>query len=417
MIEGGVAGGSARQQAAQRRSTADRLLIEASWLEGLAADESAMAARLAELPPAYAILHDLRLPGSKGNIDHLVVGPGGAFVVLTRRCSDAVEFRDGELWSGEQPLRDVLAAARVESQLLTQTLATPVVPVVALLDAVLPTATPPSVDGVLVCAGELVTRVVTRGSHTQLAHNKVVDAAERALPLLHDPSSTPRTQSALGVRADPAPDASVNPVVPPPRPPSPESVRRRRATEQAAGKQRHQREPKPAKAAAKETSGRTRSVRFVAVVLVSLCAVAVVVGSAIGMLWSDGSSDDSATGSTGAARTAPGATSPGAAALADTVAPPIAQFVVACPATGSGWQLQPVWPGDVEGLETYEVEIQSLDTTWSTLPPIAFAEAPWDALAGQPPGAVYTVRITAVMTDGSRRAGDPTVVTTPSLPC
>ena len=424
VIEGGVAGGSARQQAAQRRATADRLLIEASWLDGIAADESSMAARLAELPPAYAILHDLRLPGSKGNIDHLIVGPGGAFVVLTRRCADAVEYHDGQLWSGGQPLRDVLAAARVESQLLTQTMGTPVVPVLALLDTVLPTAAPPSVDGVLVCSGDVVVRAITRGSHTQLPPHKVTDAAERVLPLLHDPASAPRTESALGVRADPVADPSVNPVVPPPRPPSAESVQRRRATERAARKAKPTGERPAAKTpakekAAKEKSGRARSVRFIVVALAALCVAAVVVGTVIGMLWSD---DDS--GSTGApvtTSTAPAAggssTSASAAPLAAAVAAPVAAFDAACPVEGAGWELQPLWPGDATGLARYDVEIQSLDGSWSNLPPIESAAAPWDGLDGQAPGATYTVRITAVMTDGSRSAGEATVIAAPATGC
>ncbi|MDO9176248.1 MAG: nuclease-related domain-containing protein, partial [Actinomycetota bacterium] len=117
MIEGGVAGGSALSQAAQRRATAERLVLEAQWLEALATDERAVAGQLAQLPPAYALLHDLKLPGSKGNIDHLVIGPGGAFVVVTRRCQEAITFRGGQLWSGDLSLRDLLDAARVESQL------------------------------------------------------------------------------------------------------------------------------------------------------------------------------------------------------------------------------------------------------------------------------------------------------------
>ena len=215
MIEGGVAGGSALQQAAQRRATSDRLLVEAKWLEALAADETAMAALLANLPPAYAILHDLKLSGSKGNVDHLVIGPGGAFVVVTRRCREAVDYSDGQLWVGQTSLRDVLDAVRVESQLLTQALQTPVVPVVGLLGVVLPAAVPNALDGVLICSGENVTRVITRGSHTLLPPHKVGEAAERALPLLHNPGSVTRTESALGVRADPVADSSVNPVVPP----------------------------------------------------------------------------------------------------------------------------------------------------------------------------------------------------------
>jgi hypothetical protein len=32
-----------------------------------------------------AILHDLAVPGSRANIDHLVIGPGGVFVVDSKQ--------------------------------------------------------------------------------------------------------------------------------------------------------------------------------------------------------------------------------------------------------------------------------------------------------------------------------------------
>ncbi|MGB8859153.1 MAG: nuclease-related domain-containing protein [Ilumatobacteraceae bacterium] len=431
MIEGGIAGGSALQQAAQRRATSDRLLMEARWLEALAADEGAMAGRLAELPPAYAILHDLRLPGSKGNIDHLVVGPGGAFVVLTRRCVEAVDYREGQLWSGEQSLRDVLDAARVEAQLLTQSLATPVVPVVALLEAVLPAATPSTIDGVMVCPGERVVRVITRGSHTLMPPHMVVVAAERALPLLHNAGSVPRTESALGVRADPAPDSSVNPVVPPSPPPSEASVQRRLAVKEAASKTRRRlwsakrghgadesgaaKEKEPAK----EKSGRSRSVRFIGVALLSLCLVAVAFGSLVRVIWDDSpstgatSASESDSSTTTDAPTTPVARQPMAAA----VAAPTVAFTPECPVPGAGWALLPVWPGDLEGLTMYDVEIQSLDGSWSQLPALSNAGAPWDALVAQLPNSTYTLRITAVMNDGSRSANTPTVISVPATDC
>jgi hypothetical protein len=33
----------------------------------------------------WAILHDLAVPGSRANIDHLVIGPGGVFVVDSKQ--------------------------------------------------------------------------------------------------------------------------------------------------------------------------------------------------------------------------------------------------------------------------------------------------------------------------------------------
>ncbi len=205
MIEGGVPGGSARHHAGQRRATADRLTLEANWLETIAADQTTMRDVLAKLPTAYALLHDLNVPGSKGTIDHVVVGPGGAFIVVSRRYGEHIDYRDGQLWAGDRSMRSVLEGARVESELMTQSLATPVVPVLALLDTMLPAATPGVVDGVLVTAEENVVRVITRGAHTLLGPDKVFDITQRAMPMLHSPGSVARIDETTGAPA-PVPD-------------------------------------------------------------------------------------------------------------------------------------------------------------------------------------------------------------------
>ena len=94
-------------------------------------------------------------------------------------------------------------------------------------------------------------RHITRGSHTLLPPHQVAEVTERALPLLHSPSSTPRTESALGVQAEPSPDMSVTPVVAPHMPPSAKSLQRRQCrpnigqegSPQQAGRSRTAAEP------------------------------------------------------------------------------------------------------------------------------------------------------------------------------
>lgn len=441
VIEGGVAGGSALQQAAQRRATADRLIAEANWLEGLATDERSMAGKLTYLPPAYAILHDLRLPGSKGNIDHLVVGPGGAFAVVARRCSEAVTFHDDQVWVGGQSLRDVLEVARVESQLLTQSLGTTVVPVLALLGVMLPVSATNAVGGVLVCAAENIVRVVTRASHTLMPPHKVSEAVERALPLLHNPGSIVRTESALGVKADPVGDTSVKPFVPAVALPSQASVQRRLALQHAASrngatgenpalpaaKPTTERASRPSGGPAvavdaspsKERSGHRRSLVFIAVVLLGLSLIAVALGTIVRLLSDDGdepaASETSAPAATAlpVATTAAGLDGPLAASL---VAPTVA-FTPSCPAPGAGWQLVPVWPGDVPGLVRYDVELLNLAGGWSPLKALEQPVQPWVDLVSQPPNVTYTLRFTAVMEDGSRSLNAPTAIITPATAC
>jgi hypothetical protein len=53
------------------------------WRRG-AEGEVATAMLLARLPRRYVVLHDRRIPGSRANIDHLVVGPTGVWVIDTK---------------------------------------------------------------------------------------------------------------------------------------------------------------------------------------------------------------------------------------------------------------------------------------------------------------------------------------------
>jgi Nuclease-related domain len=90
----------------------------------------------------WAVLHDLAVPGSRANIDHLAIGPGGVFVVDSKRYTGRLNLAgDGSLWHGPYPLAPVLRAVRFEADQAAQVLATPgveVVPLVAVHGAQVP---------------------------------------------------------------------------------------------------------------------------------------------------------------------------------------------------------------------------------------------------------------------------------------
>lgn len=70
------------------------------WQRG-AAGEVATAALLARLAPrAWVVFHDLALPGSSANIDHLAIGPTGVWVVDSKAFRSHVRWRRGRLWAG-----------------------------------------------------------------------------------------------------------------------------------------------------------------------------------------------------------------------------------------------------------------------------------------------------------------------------
>lgn len=111
-IDGGVAGGSARRE--EERRLAKRVADNkdrwgervggwvtrfgavpqstAAWGIG-ARGEELFAASLAALPGLVA-LHDRRVPGTRGNIDHIVIAPAGVFVVDAKHMEGLIEIRD-----------------------------------------------------------------------------------------------------------------------------------------------------------------------------------------------------------------------------------------------------------------------------------------------------------------------------------
>jgi hypothetical protein len=74
------------------------------WTRG-AIGERVTALRLDELPPRrWAVWHDLRVPGSRANIDHIVVGPTGVWVVDTKTTRSSVRAGRRSVRLGERKL-------------------------------------------------------------------------------------------------------------------------------------------------------------------------------------------------------------------------------------------------------------------------------------------------------------------------
>lgn len=109
-----MAGESASEVSRRKREKAARLTRDAELWERGAAGEAATARALAALPlNRWTVLHDVRWPGRRfANIDHVVVGPGGVFVIDSKNWSGRVEVRDGVLrQNGYRREREVAAAA------------------------------------------------------------------------------------------------------------------------------------------------------------------------------------------------------------------------------------------------------------------------------------------------------------------
>jgi hypothetical protein len=118
-INVGVAGASAATEHKRRRANQERQIEEKwgtgrlgrfvklvsdepqstrAWAKG-AEGEQALARRLTdELTSIAVVLHDRKVPGTRGNIDHLVVAPSGVWVIDAKNYSGKVEQRDVGGW-------------------------------------------------------------------------------------------------------------------------------------------------------------------------------------------------------------------------------------------------------------------------------------------------------------------------------
>lgn len=112
-IEVGVAGRSARAEHDRREARRDAAITERwgtglvskivravsdepqstrAWAIGAAGEEK--LARELDGVPGLLMLHDRRVPGTKGNIDHIVIAPAGVFVIDAKNHHGRLEIRD-----------------------------------------------------------------------------------------------------------------------------------------------------------------------------------------------------------------------------------------------------------------------------------------------------------------------------------
>jgi hypothetical protein len=143
-----------------------------AWQRG-AAGERKTARLLARLEPhGWTVLHDLAVPGSRANIDHLAIGPPGVFVIDSKQYRGKLrQASDGSVWHGRYPLVPTLRAAQFEADRAAAVLAGPRVPVLPLV----------VVHGTAVPWGELVAERVPVVAATRLV------PALRALPAILPP--------------------------------------------------------------------------------------------------------------------------------------------------------------------------------------------------------------------------------------
>jgi hypothetical protein len=135
----------------------------------------------------WAILHDLALPGSQANLDHLAIGPGGVFVIDSKQYRGRLQLdSSGRLWHGRYPLAPTLQAVSFEADQAAQVLPDPgvaVVPIVAVHGAQVPWGKVVT-DGVPVVAARRLPHML-RQLPTVLGPERVTGLADQARIRFH----------------------------------------------------------------------------------------------------------------------------------------------------------------------------------------------------------------------------------------
>jgi hypothetical protein len=84
----------------------------------------------------WVVLHDLAVPGSPANLDHLMIGPSGVFVVDSKQYRGRLQLDPtGRLWHGRYSLGPTLRAVSFEADRVAQVLPDPALVVVPVVSA------------------------------------------------------------------------------------------------------------------------------------------------------------------------------------------------------------------------------------------------------------------------------------------
>jgi hypothetical protein len=106
------AGESARREAHRARERAERLARRADMFDKGAEGETRTASARGALGPEWIVFHDHRWPGRRlANIDHIVVGPGGIFVVDSKNWSGDVSVHGRVLRQNGRSREKAVASA------------------------------------------------------------------------------------------------------------------------------------------------------------------------------------------------------------------------------------------------------------------------------------------------------------------
>lgn len=172
-----------------------------AWLKG-AEGERRTARHLVGLEEAgFVVLHDRRVPGYGGNLDHVAIGPSGVWAIETKRLTGKVEIFGDELRIGgrrrdriiDQTYREAIAV-QVALRDHLDPLGLTVTPIICLHDGELPWFNK-TVRGVRLASGRGLVRQISEGAE-RLTGEQVQRLADVASARLQPASASARNVDA-----------------------------------------------------------------------------------------------------------------------------------------------------------------------------------------------------------------------------
>jgi hypothetical protein len=154
-----------------------------AWRDG-ARGERATARLLRRLHRhGYAVFHDIGIPGTPANADHLLIGPPGVILVDSKRYTGQVtQGPEGRIWHNHYPMDHTLRALRREAQAISQALGVPVRAVMCVHGAQVAHGGLHTADVEILPAGRL--RGMLRDSRQRLGEAEVAALVAHALSAL-----------------------------------------------------------------------------------------------------------------------------------------------------------------------------------------------------------------------------------------
>jgi hypothetical protein len=110
-----------------------------TWRRGARGERRTARALRKLVRQGWTVLHDVAVPGSRANGDHLLIGPPGVFLVDAKAWHGHITLAaDGSAWHNGHPLDQTLATVRWEAQQLAGALGAPVLHMLCVHDTRIP---------------------------------------------------------------------------------------------------------------------------------------------------------------------------------------------------------------------------------------------------------------------------------------